>query len=51
MADKVAVVTDSIACLPSRLVEPYRVGIVPVRLLVQGKPYGDLVDITPSRRL
>ena len=48
MANKVAVVTDSIACLTSELVEQYRIGIVPIRLLVQGKVYRDLVDITPS---
>ncbi len=48
MADRVAVVTDSIACLTEELVEQYRIGIVPIRLLVQGKIYRDLVDITPS---
>ncbi|MFC1985821.1 DegV family protein [Chloroflexota bacterium] len=44
----VAIVTDSIACLTRELVEQYRIGIVPIRLLVQGKVYRDLVDITPS---
>ncbi len=48
MANKVAVVTDSIACLTNELVEEYRIGIVPIRLLVQGKVYRDSVDITPS---
>ena len=48
MVDKVAVVTDSIACLTRELVEQYRIGIVSIRLLVQGKVYRDLVDITPS---
>lgn len=48
MANKVAVVTDSIACLANELVEQYRIGIVSIRLLVQGKVYRDLVDITPS---
>ena len=45
----VAVVTDSIACLARELVEQYRIGIVPIRLLVQGKVYRDWVDITPSQ--
>jgi len=45
---KVAIVTDSIACLTRELVEQYGVGIVPIRLLIQGKVYRDLVDITPS---
>ena len=48
MANRVAVVTDSIACLPKELVEQYRIEIVPVRLLVQGKVYRDSLDITPS---
>lgn len=48
MANKVAVVTDSIACLTSELVGQYRIGIVPIRLLVQGKIYRDMVDINPS---
>ena len=48
MVGKVAVVTDSIACLTRELVEQYRIGIVSIRLLVQGKVYRDLVDITPS---
>ena len=43
-----AIVTDSIACLTKDLVEQYRIAIVPVRLLFQGKIYRDLVDITPS---
>lgn len=46
---KVAVVTDSIACLAPELIEQYNIGIVPIRLLVQGKVYRDLVDITPTQ--
>ena len=45
---KVAIITDSISCLTNELVETYRIGIVPIRLLVQGKVYRDLVDMTPS---
>ncbi len=45
---KVAIVTDSIACLTAELVEQYSIVIVPIRLLFQGKVYRDLVDITPS---
>ena len=48
MANKVAVVTDSISCLTKELVNEYGVLIVPIRLLVQGKVYRDLVDISPS---
>lgn len=45
----VAIVTDSIACLTRELIEQYQIGIVPIRLLVQGKVYRDLVDMTPSQ--
>ncbi len=47
MAD-VAIITDSISCLTKELTEQYRIGIVPIRLLVQGKVYRDMVDMTPS---
>ncbi len=45
---KVGVVTDSISCLTKELVEQYGIGIVPIRLLVQGKIYRDAVDMTPT---
>ncbi|UCE98105.1 MAG: DegV family protein [Dehalococcoidia bacterium] len=48
MNKKVSVLTDSISCLPEDLVKRYKIGIVPIRLLVQGKTYRDLVDITPT---
>ncbi|MFC2002905.1 DegV family protein [Chloroflexota bacterium] len=47
--EQVAIVTDSISCLAKGLVQKYKIGIVPIRLLVQGKVYRDLVDITPSQ--
>jgi len=48
MANNVAIVTDSIANLPEQIVEQYRIGIVPIMLLVQGKLYRDGVDMSPS---
>ena len=45
---KVAIVTDSVSCLTRELIESYQIGIVPIRLLVQGKVYRDMVDMTPS---
>jgi len=45
---KVAIVTDSLAGLTRELVENYGIGIVPIRLLVKGRVYRDLIDITPS---
>ena len=46
---KVAIVTDSISCLTEELVEQYRIVIVPIMLLVQGKVYRDILDMTPSQ--
>ena len=43
---KVAIVTDSIACLPGELVEQYRLRVVPVNIHFNGKVYRDGVDIT-----
>ena len=48
MANNVVVVTDSIANLTEQMVEQYRIGIVPIMLLVQGKVYRDGEDISPS---
>lgn len=45
---KVAIVTDSISCLPRELIESYGIGIVPIRLLFGDKVYLDTVDITPT---
>ena len=45
---RVTIVTDSMACLTRELIEHYGILIVPIRLLVQGKVYRDLVDMTPS---
>ncbi len=45
---KVAVVTDSIACLTRELVKQYEIRIVPINLYFDGKLYKDWVDITPS---
>jgi len=46
---KVAVVTDSLACLTKELVERYRIRIVPLNIHFAGKIYKDWVDITPSQ--
>ena len=48
MANKVAVVTDSIASLPRELVEQYGIGIVPISFYFGDKVYRDWVDITPT---
>ena len=45
---KVAIVTDSIACLTKEIVAQYGIGIVPINFYSRGKVYKDWVDITPS---
>ena len=46
--DKVAIVTDSIACLPKELAQRYGIYIIPITLIFEDKTYRDGVDITPS---
>lgn len=45
---KVGIITDTIACLPREKIKEYKIGIVPVALNINGKPYLDQVDITPG---
>jgi len=45
---KVAIVTDSIACLTRELVEQYGIVIVPISICFRDKVYRDWVDITPN---
>jgi len=45
---KVAIVTDSIACLTREMVEWYGITILPLNFYFDGKIYRDWVDITPS---
>jgi len=48
MADTVAIVTDSISCLPKELIDQYQIEIVPIRIVAQDKIYRDSIDITPT---
>jgi DegV family protein with EDD domain len=48
MADKVVIVTDSVACLTRELVAQYGIRIAPVSFSVGDKAYKDGVDITPD---
>jgi DegV family protein with EDD domain len=45
----VAVVTDSVSCLPQELVKGYGISIVPLSIIINGVVYRDGVDITPTR--
>ena len=46
---KVAIVTDSLACLTKELAERYRIRVVPLNIHFAGKIYKDWVDITPAQ--
>ena len=43
---KVGIVTDSTNCLPPELIKEYDIHVVPVGMVIEGKAYRDLVDIT-----
>ncbi len=45
---KVGIVTDTICCLPPELIKEYDIGIVPIALSINSKPYKDQVEITPD---
>jgi DegV family protein with EDD domain len=49
MAKKVAIITDSLACLTREHVEQYGITINPVSFYAGGKVYKDWVDITPDQ--
>ena len=48
MTPKVAVITDSIACLTPEMVREYQVRILPINLYFGDTVYKDGVDITPT---
>jgi DegV family protein with EDD domain len=48
MANKVAIVADSICCIPREMVEQYGITIAPIPISFQGRIYRDWVDITPT---
>ncbi|MGQ9684608.1 MAG: DegV family protein [Anaerolineae bacterium] len=45
---RIAVVTDSAACIPAHLVQEYNIHVVPFELVWDGRSYRDGVDITPG---
>ena len=45
---KVAIVADSICCIPREMVEQYGITIAPIPISFQGRIYRDWVDITPT---
>jgi fatty acid kinase fatty acid binding subunit len=45
---KLAIVTDSTACIPPELVAQYHLHIIPLKLQWEGQTYQDGIDISPS---
>jgi len=45
---KVAVATDSVACLPRELVQRYAIRVIPLNVILEGRVYRDGIDMTPS---
>ena len=45
----VAIITDTLACLPKELIEKYDISIVPIIINYQGKAYRDSFDISPAQ--
>jgi DegV family protein with EDD domain len=48
MTKKVAIVTDTTACVPREQVKKYDIEVVPVQLIIEGKSYRDGIDISPN---
>jgi DegV family protein with EDD domain len=49
MADQVAIVTDSSACLPRALVRRYDIRLVPILVQIGSEEFRDGVDLRPAR--
>lgn len=45
---KVAIVTDSVACLPAEQVEQYGIRVVPIKIIFEEKVYSNGVDLSTS---
>jgi len=48
MANKVAIVTDTTACIPREQLEEYAIELVPIEVIFGDKVYRDEIDISPA---
>ncbi len=46
--DKVAVVTDSVCCIPPELLKQYDIWVVPLLIIHEGRSYRDGIDMSPT---
>ncbi|MGD0355073.1 MAG: DegV family protein [Dehalococcoidia bacterium] len=44
----VAIVTDTVACLPRDVIENYKIRVVPLEVIYKGRVYRDGIDLTAS---
>ena len=49
MTNEVAIVTDTIGCIPQEQVEKYGIELVPLNIVFGDKVYRDRIDINPSK--
>ena len=49
MTGKVAIITDSSACIPKELMEKYGIELVPLNVIFGDKTYQDGIDISPTQ--
>ncbi len=47
--NKIAIITDSVACLNKEQQEKYQIEIVPVNVRFEGKVYRDWIDLSPTQ--
>jgi DegV family protein with EDD domain len=47
MGKKVAILTDSISCIPKNLTRQYEIGIIPLNFYANGTIYKDGIDVSP----
>jgi DegV family protein with EDD domain len=45
---KVAIVIDTTACVPTEQVNKYNIGVVPIQLIIDNQTYRDGIDIKPT---
>jgi DegV family protein with EDD domain len=48
MQQKVAIVTDTTACVPQEQVDKYNIEVVPIQLIIDNQTYRDGIDIKPT---
>src|SRR4030042_310124 len=45
----IAIIADSIACIPKEQAEDYRIRIIPVNILFNGQVYRDFIDLSSTQ--